>query len=162
MKSKIGIPSPCSEDWNKMQPTEKGAYCGKCQFDVIDFTAKQPEEIREILILRSGQKTCGHISNTQLDMVNTNYHIWENQSIPVFRSKFLYACMFVFGLTLFTGCESPFGGATLGEIEPVGMVDDVGMIAEDTTAYCGDGTDMDTLDVLIDGLMEEIQPLEED
>ena len=57
MRTIIGIPIPCSEDWKKMEPTEQGAYCGKCQFDVIDFTAKQPEEIRAILKLRSGQKT---------------------------------------------------------------------------------------------------------
>ncbi|MFT5824449.1 MAG: hypothetical protein ACI8ZM_005717 [Crocinitomix sp.] len=158
MKTNIGIPSPCSEDWKKMQPTDRGAYCGKCQIDVIDFSAKQPEEIREILEQRSGQKTCAHISNVQMDMVNTNYHLWNNQPLSIFRSKFLYACMLAFGFTLFTGCESPFGGDVVGEL----VEDhDVGMVAEDTTTYYGDGMDADTGQVLIDGLMEEILPLEE-
>lgn len=158
MKSKIGIPNPCSENWNEMKTTERGAYCGKCQFDVIDFTAMQPEEIRSTLKVRSGQKTCGHISNTQMDMVNTNYHLWQNQSVTVFRSKFLYACVLAFGLTLFTGCDSPFGGVTEGELE---QVHDVGMVAEDTAAYYGDGMDSDNGNVIIDGLMEEIVPYED-
>jgi hypothetical protein len=157
MKSKIGIPNPCSEDWNKMKPTERGAYCGKCQFDVIDFTAMQPEEIRHTLKLRSGQKTCAHLSAAQMDMVNTDYHVWENQTVSVFRSKFLYACMLAFGLTLFTGCESPFGGSEVGDVENY----DVGMVAEDTTSYNDDGMDVDSDAVILDGMVEEIEPNEE-
>ncbi|NOQ72590.1 MAG: hypothetical protein GQ574_11340 [Crocinitomix sp.] len=156
MKTNIGISSPCSEDWNKMEPTERGAYCGKCQFDVIDFTAKQPEEIREILKLRSGEKTCGHISTVQMDMVNTNYHLWNNQPLSIFRSKFLYACMMAFGLALFTGCES-----SGEEQHDVGMIDVVGMFEEDTADYYEDDMDADTGNVIVDGMMEEIEPYEE-
>ena len=61
MKTKINIPVPCTEDWNKMTPTDKGAYCDKCAFEVIDFTNQTPEEIKATLKSRMGQKTCGHI-----------------------------------------------------------------------------------------------------
>ena len=155
MKSKISIPSPCSEDWNKMTPTAKGAYCDKCQFDVIDFTNKDPEDIRAILKENAGKKTCAHISKTQLELVNSDYHLWENQPVPVFRSKFLYACLMVFGMTLFTGCEGFTEEHEVGDIEqPVGMIEDVGMVEEDTTASCDVNTICDSGDV-VDGMMVE-------
>ncbi|MBD3636728.1 MAG: hypothetical protein HUJ25_05245 [Crocinitomicaceae bacterium] len=147
METKISIPSPCSEDWNKMTPTKKGAYCDKCAFEVIDFTEQTPEEIRATLKSRIGSKTCAHISKTQLEMVNTNFHVWENQPVSIFRSKFLYACLMVFGFSLFTGC----GSSAADEEEKVGMVEefevgDVEYIEEDTTVQCDDD--------LIDGMMD--------
>jgi len=33
----ISIPDPCSEDFTKMTPTERGAFCSKCQIDTFDF-----------------------------------------------------------------------------------------------------------------------------
>ncbi len=121
MKSKIGIPNPCSEDWNKMKPTERGAYCGKCQIDVIDFSRMEPEEIRAVLTKRNGEKTCANISPVQMDLVNTDYHLWETQSTAVFKSKFLYACMLVFGIGLFSGCGVPEEEHLMGEVEPIEM-----------------------------------------
>ena len=160
MKSTIGIPSPCAEDWSKMTPTQKGAYCGKCQFDVTDFTKMSPEEIRDTLKMNAGKKTCGHISKTQIDLVNTNYHVWENQPPSVFRSKFLYACLMVFGMSLFTGCQSNADDLTVGELEQ-----EVGMLEEDTTTSC-DGTYVCEDGDLIDGMMVEdlgeIEMFEED
>ncbi|MBN4072576.1 hypothetical protein JYT74_00920 [Crocinitomix catalasitica] len=43
---KVSIPDPCHEDWDKMTPTEKGTFCGKCQIDVIDFTTKSSHEVK--------------------------------------------------------------------------------------------------------------------
>lgn len=160
MKSTIGIPNPCSEDWSKMTPTDKGAYCGKCQFDVIDFTSMTPEEIRETLKVNSGKKTCGHISKTQIEIVNTNYHLWDNQPPKVLRSKFLYACLMVFGMALFTGCETTGPGHEVGDIEM-----DVGTIEEDTTASCDGAANCEDGDI-VDGMMVEdlgeIEMIEED
>ncbi len=144
MKKKISIPSPCSEDWTEMTPTEKGAFCDKCQIDVVDFTKKSPEQIRDMLSENAGAKLCGHISKTQMDLVNTNYHLWENQNSRTFRSKFLYACLMVFGMALFTGCEY-----FIGEPEqPVGEMEihEVGTVVEDTSDVCTD---------VVDGMMEE-------
>jgi hypothetical protein len=100
----IVIPNPCSEDWGLMTPTEKGAFCKKCSLEVIDFTKQSPEEIRETLTLNFGKKSVGHIEKTQLELANSNFHVWENQSPQILRSKFLYACLMVFGMSLFTGC----------------------------------------------------------
>jgi hypothetical protein len=154
MKSIINIPNPCSEDWTKMTPTTKGAFCGACQFEVTDFTNKDPEEIRAILKANAGKKTCGHISKVQLEMVNSDYHLWDNQPVPVFRSKFLYACLIVFGMALFTGCSDYSQEYEVGEVAPIDQVQDVGMIEEDTTASCNGDDIMFNGDV-VDGMMVE-------
>ena len=116
---KIVLPKPCSEDWNEMTKTEKGSFCGKCAFEVIDFTTQTNEEVRSTLLANAGKKTCGHISQHQLDTINSDYHLWENQSVVTLKSKFLYACVMVFGLTLFSGCEYLIPE----EERPVGMMD---------------------------------------
>ncbi len=127
---KIVMPEPCSEDWSKMTPTEKGAFCAKCAIDVYDFTAKSNEEIRATLKMNAGKRTCGHISKTQLELINTDYHLWENQSVPTFRSKFLYACLMVFGMGLFTGCEYIMPEKE-HEVGDIGYEHDVGMVTEE-------------------------------
>lgn len=125
MKTTLSIPNPCSEDWSKMTPTEKGAYCDKCQFEVIDFTAMEPEEIKATLKAQAGKKTCGHVSKIQLEMINSDYHLWENQTVSIFRSKFLYACLMVFGFTLFASCGDRYTDEQeIGKIEPAGMVEE--------------------------------------
>lgn len=110
--TKVNIPTPCHEDWNKMTPTAQGAFCGKCQIDVIDFSEKSNSEIKAILIENRGKHLCAHIKTSQLQQLNADYYNWENQSVNTFQSKFLWACMLVFGMTLFTGCnptpEEPF------------------------------------------------------
>ncbi|MEO9530945.1 MAG: hypothetical protein ABJG68_05520 [Crocinitomicaceae bacterium] len=150
MKSTISIPSPCSEDWNKMTPTDKGAFCGKCQFEVIDFTGKEPEEIKRILKERSGARTCGHISKVDMELVNSDFHLWENQKPHVFKSKFLYACLMVFGMSLFTGCAPEEEGQIMGDME---QIDEVGMMEEDTSASC---SPLDT-GMVVDGEMQILE-----
>lgn len=131
---KIAIPNPCTEKWSLMTPTEKGAFCKKCNLEVIDFTKKTPEEIRETLNPAMGKKVCGHIGKTQLELANSEFHVWENQSPQILRSKFLYACLIVFGMTLFTGCESPTNNTINSDVENV----DGGMeiVTGDTIVAC--------------------------
>lgn len=64
MKYNIEIQSPCSEDWEKMNPTQKGRFCGVCQTEVYDFTKMSDAEL--IAFIQSGQKVCGRYKKTQL------------------------------------------------------------------------------------------------
>jgi hypothetical protein len=136
----ISIPVPCAENWDGMSPTEKGAFCQKCNHEVIDFTKKSPEEIRETLFQRSTARTCGLISPLQMELVNTGFHVWDNQPVKVFRSKFIYACVLVFGLSLFTGCES--------KAEPGQEKNPV-----ETTQFLE--TDQDSMHLAVPGMMEQ-------
>lgn len=112
---KISIPVPCREDRDAMAATGNGAYCQKCAHEVIDFTKKTPDEIRETLRQNSNHRVCGFISPIQMELVNSDFHVWENQPAKVFQSKFLYACVLVFGLSLFTACgHSPGNEKTDG------------------------------------------------
>ncbi|MBN4072574.1 T9SS type A sorting domain-containing protein [Crocinitomix catalasitica] len=103
MKS-VNIEKPCHEDWGKMAPSEKGAFCDSCQIDVFDFSKRSKDEIKSILLANKGKHICGRFKKSQLVELNTDYTTWENQSTSIFQSKFLYACLLVFGMTLFTGC----------------------------------------------------------
>jgi len=63
---KIYIPEPCFEDWDKMTPTEQGAFCGVCSKDVIDFSGKSEEEIQKFLTENLDSKVCGRFNTSQI------------------------------------------------------------------------------------------------
>ena len=101
----ISIPEPCHENWADFTPTEKGAFCGSCQIDVVDFSNKTPEEVKTILKQNAGKHMCGRFRKSQLNELNSEFAAWENQTPKSFQSKFLYACLIVFGMSLFTSCN---------------------------------------------------------
>lgn len=62
----IHIPNPCSENWEMMFPQEKGRFCSVCNKCVIDFTQKQPNEIRQMIDEKNDEEICGRFYNHQL------------------------------------------------------------------------------------------------
>lgn len=96
----LSIAKPCTENWNEMTPTQKGAFCQKCCKQVIDFTNKTPDEIRKTLLERKNQEVCGRIDESQLVRLNHDFEAWRiNQSWSMQRASF-YAFLFVFGLSI--------------------------------------------------------------
>jgi hypothetical protein len=63
----IYIPNPCSENWNEMNPEEKGRFCSVCSKCVIDFTEKNASEIEQIITEKSDESVCGRFYNHQLN-----------------------------------------------------------------------------------------------
>jgi hypothetical protein len=117
----ISIPKPCHEDWNKMTPNEKGAFCGKCAKTVVDFTKKTTEEIKDFLIAQSGKKICGRFMSEQLHDTTKKIDLY----IPLnllprklsFNRAFAFALFIVFGTSLFS-CSTQ-QGEVVGKIAPV-------------------------------------------
>lgn len=64
---KIQIPEPCHEDWNKMTPKDKGAFCSSCEKVVVDFTKMSDREIVNFIEQNKGKKTCGKFNSFQVD-----------------------------------------------------------------------------------------------
>lgn len=102
----IKIPEPCTEDWSLMTPTEKGAHCKKCSFEVIDFTEKTPNEVRDILQFKFSkrERVCGRIQSSKLDLINAAFLRWEAES-EVVRGTWILTLLIVFGLSLFS-CQN--------------------------------------------------------
>ena len=65
MNYKITIPEPCSEDWNTMTPTQKGAFCKSCAKEVIDFTNTTKKELSRKIA--KGDNMCGRFRPEQLN-----------------------------------------------------------------------------------------------
>ena len=61
----INIPNPCTEDWNKMTPEDKGRHCTVCEKTVIDFTNKIDETIVKLHEIEG--EICGRYKKTQLN-----------------------------------------------------------------------------------------------
>ncbi|MCE3279741.1 MAG: hypothetical protein K0S44_1932 [Bacteroidetes bacterium] len=116
---KISIPKPCHENWNKMTPNEKGAFCGKCAKTVIDFTKKSTEEIKNYFLSSTGTKTCGRFLNDQLsdpkDKISLNIPLHLLPRKLSFNKAFVFAVFIVFGTTLFS-CSTQ-KGEIIGKIE---------------------------------------------
>ncbi|WP_394666713.1 hypothetical protein [uncultured Chryseobacterium sp.] len=66
----VHIPNPCSEHWEMMSPQEKGRFCSVCNKCVIDFTQKQPNEIRQMIDEKKDEEICGRFYNHQLNTGN--------------------------------------------------------------------------------------------
>lgn len=98
----ISIPEPCSENWNEMTPTEKGAFCQKCALEVIDFTNKSSDEIRQVLVQNIGSHACMRIKNTQIDELNEDFSAWRINNQQSFNRAWVFTLLVVFGMTLFS------------------------------------------------------------
>ena len=114
----IRIPEPCHEDWNKMQPDDKGKFCGSCCKSVIDFSNKTDNEIRNILIEYKDQKVCGHFKKTQIDRpLNIRINFKELPKNVSVTKAFAIALFLVFGSILFS-CTN-HNNETVGKMEIV-------------------------------------------
>ena len=81
----ISIPSPCHELWDRMDATERGAFCHRCQKEVIDFSTMTDREVIEYLAKH--QTGCGRFRKDQLD---TKLSIAEvNNGVFKWRALFL-------------------------------------------------------------------------
>ena len=98
----ISIPEPCHEDWNKMQPDEKGKFCSVCQTSVIDFTNKTTDEIALYFQVHIGEKKCGIFKSCD---VKTDNKI-DNLITFLYSKKLKFIAVFITGLLILTGCKT--------------------------------------------------------
>lgn len=92
----LHIPTPCSEDWNKMDATEQGAFCTKCTKEVLDLTEIKSSKIPQVIASKTNP--CIRILGHQIDEMN--WMEWFN-SITLRKQishVFLLAFIFVFHL----------------------------------------------------------------
>lgn len=66
----IAINKPCQEDWNKMTPNDKGAFCAICTKDVMDFSKKTVQEIKDFFAKPINGKVCGRFKEEQLEEIS--------------------------------------------------------------------------------------------
>ena len=110
----ISIPKPCHEDWNKMTPDAKGAFCGSCQKSVHDFSNKTDEEIISVYEKEGEGKVCGRFAPAQLSRPVVSF---GNVSTTNRLAVFLYALLLAFGATLFSGADAFGQEAVKGEMK---------------------------------------------
>jgi hypothetical protein len=99
MPLKITIPEPCSENWNGMTPTQKGAFCASCKKEVIDFRAHSQMELARKLELSAksgdGHGLCGRFRPDQLDtpLPSLNRSQWRWRAVAAgFTALLLGSC----------------------------------------------------------------------
>ena len=63
---RIRIADPCHEDWNQMQPEERGRFCAACSKVVVDFSMMTDTEVIQHLA-RAGSSICGRMAPAQLE-----------------------------------------------------------------------------------------------
>lgn len=61
----LQISNPCSESWAKMNATEKGRICQKCNHQVVDFTRHSDSHLFE-LFTQPNAPMCGKFTRDQL------------------------------------------------------------------------------------------------
>ncbi len=105
----IRIEEPCSENWNEMSATHRGAFCQKCTVDVFDFSEMNTHQIRQTMKAHTGEHVCGRFKHGQLEKLNHEFEIWTLNKKENFQSRFMFALLLVFGLTLFSCNEEDAG-----------------------------------------------------
>ena len=67
----LEIKTPCSENFKKFKPTNKGGFCNSCEKDVIDFSKMTSQEIINYFKNNSSKNTCGQFNKQQLKTYTT-------------------------------------------------------------------------------------------
>lgn len=68
----VSIANPCHENWNKMNPAEKGRFCDSCKKQVMDFTNMSDSQLAAFFKKQSYQSVdngsiCGRFYSDQLN-----------------------------------------------------------------------------------------------
>jgi len=116
----IGIQTACSENWNEMMPTDKGAFCQKCVKQVHDFTNKSTVEIKQVFREMMGQEICGRMTKDQELALNAEFEAWRFQSKQGFQRAMVFSLVVVFGLTLFS-CSNKQDEQKVQEIQAIAL-----------------------------------------
>jgi hypothetical protein len=66
-KIQLSIAEPCHENWENMNPVEKGKFCGSCQKQVVDFSNMSDRQVAEFFKKPSTGSVCGRFMSDQLD-----------------------------------------------------------------------------------------------
>jgi hypothetical protein len=66
-KLQLSIPIPCHENWNAMNPVEKGRFCDSCQKQVVDFSNMSDRQVAEFFKKPTTGSVCGRFMTDQLD-----------------------------------------------------------------------------------------------
>jgi hypothetical protein len=119
----VRIPEPCHEDWNKMQPDEKGKFCSSCSKSVFDFSNKTDVEIKNILLEHKDQKVCGHFKRSQIDRpLNLKIDLNDLPKNMSITKVFGLALFLVFGTLLFSCTDQK--DQKVGAIEIINPIPD--------------------------------------
>jgi hypothetical protein len=98
-KIKLSVPKPCSQDWDKMTPDEKGRHCNLCSKSVVDFSKYTDKELLEFFSTVK-EKVCGRINNYQLNRIIA---VHESSDTSIFKRL-------LFGTALAAGVTSAANG----------------------------------------------------
>lgn len=105
---RISVPQPCSEDWNKMIPEEKGRFCKSCEKIVVDFRSFSKDEIQEYFRKHFGEKICGRFKVNQLQSLTIEIPAQAIQQEKNPFRIFKFSLLMIFGTTLFS-CSNEAG-----------------------------------------------------
>ncbi len=87
----------CSENWDKMNPTEKGRFCEVCTKEVIDFTTLSKNEIIAVFKKNNYQALCARAFSSQLSTIYLEESIESMCWNLPFWQKFLLVLLVCFG-----------------------------------------------------------------
>jgi hypothetical protein len=98
----LKISNQCHENWNDFKATKQGAFCQKCKIDVKDFSNMSNHEIKFFLETNNSKHLCGKFRINQIDDFNNDTFLWTKNNKQTIQSKFIFALLITFGLTLFS------------------------------------------------------------
>ncbi|NOQ75652.1 MAG: hypothetical protein GQ574_26835 [Crocinitomix sp.] len=90
----FAIPKPCSADWNKMTPTEQGAFCTQCNKEVIDLYPVPSDQIKKTIAAKNNP--CIRILQSQIDEMNFTEWFRSLNLVKQLRYLFLFTLLLVF------------------------------------------------------------------
>ena len=114
----VHIQEPCQEDWSKMTPTQKGAFCSACNKEVIDFTYKTDHQIFEAI--NNQKDVCGRFFKHQ-----TERPIVPSRTVSPYYSIKRFAASFISFIAFYRAYASGPDEAPISPKDSVLQMDSV-------------------------------------
>lgn len=119
---KLEIVEPCSANWAAMTPNAQGAFCARCEKNVVDFSSATIEEIKAYFEAQThAANLCGRFERRQLQRLELEAFVNDFMGWSSLRKAALIV-FFVVGLQFFGWAQTaplPDDGKIMGGIRYV-------------------------------------------